>query len=156
MNIAILGAGNAGSTIAADLSLKGHEVTLIKTTNSMHNKNFAYLKENNGKIKITENGKTTNTKINKVTKDISELSLAEVIIVYIQTNYHEELIKKIEPHLQDNQIIIFNPGYLSTSYMLNYCNKDITIVEAQSSFIDCRISEPGEVKVGFRNVRNPL
>lgn len=30
------------------------------------------------------------------------------------------------------------------------------VVEAQSSFIDCRITEPGLVKVFFRNVRNPL
>jgi opine dehydrogenase len=35
-------------------------------------------------------------------------------------------------------------------------NKDVTIVEAESSFIDCRILEPGMIKVGFRNVRNPL
>ena len=31
MKIAILGAGNAGCAVAADLTLKGHEVTLIKT-----------------------------------------------------------------------------------------------------------------------------
>ena len=37
MNITILGAGNAGCTIAADLSLKGHMVTLCKTSNMLHN-----------------------------------------------------------------------------------------------------------------------
>ena len=34
--------------------------------------------------------------------------------------------------------------------------KKFTVVEAQSSFIDGRIMEPGFFKVGFRNVRNPL
>lgn len=157
MKIAILGAGNGGSAVAADLSIKGHDVTLIKTTNSMHNDNFKYLEENDGKIQLFENGKTTTTKISTVTKDLSKLSEAEVVIVYIQTTYHEELIKRMIPYITDYQIILFNPGYLSTAYMLKHCkNESITIVEAESSFIDCRISKPGEIKVGFRNVRNPL
>jgi opine dehydrogenase len=157
MRIAILGAGNAGCAVAADLSLKGHEVTLIKTSDAMHNENFQYLKDNNGEIRIFENQEMKFTNIEKVTKDLSELSKSEIVIIYIQTNYHEDLIKRIVPYIKDNQIIVINPGYLSTAYMLKYCKDfDITIVEAQSSFIDCRIAEPGLIKVGFRNVRNPL
>jgi opine dehydrogenase len=157
LKIAILGAGNGGCGVAADLSLRGHEVTLIKTSTAMHNDNFKYLMSNNGLIKLLENGEIRATNIHKVTTDLSELSKAEVVIVYIQTNYHEGLIKKMIPHIQTGQIILFNPGYLSTAYMLKHCdNIDITIVEAQSSFIDCRIHDLGLVKVGFRNVRNPL
>ena len=48
MKITMLGAGNAGSAVAADLSMKGHEVTLIKTSHSMHDDNYNYLVENNG------------------------------------------------------------------------------------------------------------
>ncbi|MBU8567101.1 NAD/NADP octopine/nopaline dehydrogenase family protein [Virgibacillus pantothenticus] len=157
MKIAILGAGHAGCVVAGDLSIKGHDVTLIKTSNSMHNENFNYLLKNNGKITLRENEVTKTTRINKITKDLSELSKAEIIIVYIQTTYHEDLIRKMKDYIQDEQIILFNPGYFSTAYMLKHGIKhNITIVEAQSSFIDCRIIEPGVINVGFRNVRNPL
>lgn len=49
MKIAILGAGNGGCGVAADLSLRGHDVTLIKTSNAMHNENFNYLESEKGK-----------------------------------------------------------------------------------------------------------
>lgn len=160
MKIAVIGAGNAGCAIAADLSIKGHEIYLIKTSNAVHNDNFNYLIKNNGKIKLSEDGNIVETNIAHVTRDISEIRKVDIVIVYVQTGYHESVIKKISEYFVDNQIVIINPGYLSTAYMLKYCgNKDLAIVEATSSFIDCRLDEEHElglVKVGFRNVRNPI
>ena len=50
MKITILGAGNMGCANAADLTIKGHEVTLVKTSNSMHNTTFEYIKNHENKI----------------------------------------------------------------------------------------------------------
>ena len=157
MKISILGAGNGGTAVAAELSMRGHDVTLIKTSNAMHDENFNYLVENGGTVSIIEKYKTVKAKINRVTRDLSYLSKSKVVIVYIQTNYHEDLIKRIKPYLRDGQLLLLNPGYLSTAYVLKHCSDiDLTICEAQSSFVDCRITEPGTIRVGFRNVRNPL
>ena len=158
MKVAILGAGNAGCAVGTDLSIKGHEVTLIKTSNSMHDDNYNYMVENNGEMTLIEvDGTVRHGRISRVTRDVSLISEAEVVIIYIQTKYHESLIKKVAPYFADGQIVIINPGYFSTAYMLKYCgDKKLSIVEATSSFIDCRISEPGTIRVGFRNVRNPL
>lgn len=157
MKVAVLGAGNGGCAVAAELSLKGHNVTLVKTSSSINNENFKYILDNDGKIEMHENGKITEAKISTVTTDIASISQAEIIIVYIQTKYHEQLIQKMIPHLTDGQIVIFNPGYLSTAYMLKYNALDtVIVVEAESSFIDCRISKPGTVNVCYRNVCNPL
>lgn len=156
MKIAILGAGNAGCAVGADLSLKGHQVTLIKTSHAMHDENFNYLLENDGKFVINEFGEISETNIYKVTRDLEEISNNEVVIIYIQTNYHKDLIKRIVKYFKDDQIILVNPGYLSSAYLLEYCDKDIIIAEAQSSFIDGRIMENGYFRVGFRNVRNPI
>lgn len=157
MKISILGAGNAGCAVAADLTLHGHEVTLIKTSHAMHDDNFEYLVNNNGKMTLNEFGEIKTANIAKVTREVSELKGSEVIIIYVQSNYHEQLIERIAPYLEDNQIVLINPGYLSTAYVLKHCpDKKLIIAEAQSSFIDGRIMEPGLFRVGFRNVRNPI
>jgi len=157
MKVAVLGAGNGGCAVACDMALRGHEVTLIKTSNAMHNENFQYLLDNNGAIELFENGEVKASKLSKVTTDISQLSECDIVIVYVQTKFHEPLVERMIPHLRANQIVVFNPGYLSTAYMLKHnVRDDVIIVEAESSFIDCRIYEPGKIKVGFRNVRNPL
>lgn len=157
MKVAVLGAGNGGCAVAADMSLRNHEVTLIKTSNSMHNENFQYLIENNGRIVLHENGEEKETFISRVSTDVSLISECDIVFIYIQTKFHEPLIERIVPYLKANQILLINPGYLSTAYTLKHkIDKDVIVVEAQSSFIDCRIFEPGHVKVGFRNVRNPL
>ncbi len=156
MKIAVLGAGNAGCATAADLSYKGHEVTLIKTSHAMHDENFDWLVEHDGEMTIDEFGEQKTAHIHEVTRDLNKISDAEVVIMYIQTKYHEDLIKKISPYLVDDQILLINPGYLSTAYVLKHCKKNIIVAEAESSFIDGRISEPGKFRAGFRNVRNPI
>lgn len=156
MKVAVVGAGNAGCAVAADMSSRGVEVSLIKTSHSMHDENFEFLQNNSGAIVLHEKGADTECQVSRVTRDLSEVANAEVIIIYIQTNYHEQLIERLAPYVSDNQVLLINPGYLSTAYVLKHVPSNPIVVEAQSSFIDCRISEPGHIKVGFRNVRNPL
>ena len=157
MNISVLGAGNGGTTVAAELSLRGHQVTLIKTSRAMHEDDFSYLLEHDGAIKLIEKEEITTARIQHITRDLSALSRSELVIIYIQTNYHEDLIKRIRPFLRDGQVLLLNPGYLSTAFVLRYCSGiHLTVCEAQSSFVDCRIIEPGISKIGFRNVRNPI
>jgi len=159
MKITVVGAGHGGTTIAADLKSKGHLVKLLKTSKGLHNEHFEHLKMTNGEIKIMEDAEETSVKLDKVTTDIkSAITDAELIIIYVQTNYHEQVIKSILPYMNDNQIVLLEPGYLSTAYFLKHNKGEVnfTIVEAQSSPIDCRIIEPGKVKVLYRNVRNPV
>lgn len=157
MKIAMVGAGNAGCAVAADLTLKGHEVTLIKTSHAMHDDNFNYLLQHDGEMTLNEFGEMKTAHIAKVTRDLSLVKGNEIVVIYIQTNFHETLIQRLVPHLEDDQVILINPGYLSTAYMLKHCqNKNLIIAEAESSFIDGRIMEPGLFRVGFRNVRNPI
>lgn len=159
MKITVAGAGHGGSTIAADLTLKGHEVTLLKTSSSqLHSEHFVKLLNDKSLIFRDINMQDKLVHLFDVTTSFqSAISSAELIIVYLQTNYHKSFIDNIKPYLRKGQIILFEPGYLSTSYLLDEVEaKQITIVEAESSPIDCRIISPGVVEVLFRNVRNPI
>lgn len=157
MKITVVGAGNAGTTIAADLSLKGHKVTLLKTSNSIHNENFNHIISNDYKIKIIRNNQIKEAKLYLATNDYEEaLNDSEIIILYVQTNYQENVIKKMSPYLKQ-QIILIEPGYLATLFFIKHCKwEGLTLIEAESSPIDCRIINPGEVKILFENVKNPI
>lgn len=158
MRITVVGAGHGGTTIAADLKRKGHLVTLLKTSKSLHNENFDYLTNNKGQITIVDGKEENTVYLDVVTTDVeAAIKNAEIIIIYVQTNYHEQVIKRILPFMNEDQIVLLEPGYLSTAYFLKHEKKKrFTIVEAQSSPIDCRIIEPGKVKILFKNVRNPI
>lgn len=156
MNITIVGSGNAGTTVGADLSLKGHTVTLLKTSDRLHNENFKRLQQTHS-VEMVENEACATAKIHCVTTDYSEaMKDAELVIIYVQSNYHQDVIRKLSPYIKDGQCFLIEPGYLSTCYFLQETQKDITIIEAESSPIDCRIISPGKVQVLFRNVRNPF
>ncbi len=157
MKIAILGAGNSGCALAADYASRGHQVTLIKTSNAMHDDNYEFLSQNGGLMILDEFGEEKRGNISKVTRDISAVSGNEIIIVCVQTIYHKPLLERLIPHLEAGQILLINPGYLSTAYVLSICPEpEFIIAETESTFIDGRISKPGRFSVGFRNVRNPI
>lgn len=157
MKIAILGAGNSGCALAADYASRGHQVTLIKTSNAMHDDNYEFLSQNGGLMILDEFGEEKRGNISKVTRDISAVSGNEIIIVCVQTIYHKPLLERLIPYLRAGQILLINPGYLSTAYVLSICPEpEFIIAETESTFIDGRISKPGRFSVGFRNVRNPI
>ncbi|HPJ03016.1 MAG TPA: NAD/NADP octopine/nopaline dehydrogenase family protein [Candidatus Limiplasma sp.] len=156
MKITIVGTGNGGTTVAADLSLKGHHVTLLKTSDQLHNENFNYLRKTR-QVEFEDTDRTRTAKLAQVTTDFAEaIPGAELIIVYIWTNFHKAIIDRMLPYIQDGQCFLLEPGYLSTCYFMQATDKDITVIEAESSPIDCRIDKPGKVRALFRNVMNPF
>lgn len=157
MKIAVLGAGNSGCALAADYSLRGHEVTLIKTSHAIHDENFRFLCENGGRMVLDEFGRESVCHIAHLSRELSAARGQDVVILCVQTGYHRELLHRLVPHLGPGQLLLINPGYLSTAYVLGLCSApSFLIAESESNFIDGRISEPGRFHVGFRNVRNPI
>lgn len=157
MKIAVLGAGNTGCSLAADYSLRSHEVTLIKTSHSIHDDNFEYLASHGGEITLDEFGTLKTAHIARLSRSVADIASADVVLLCTRTDYHERVISAAAGHMRPGQLLLIVPGYMSTAYVLKYRpDCDIICAEAESAFIDGRIISPGRFKVGFRNVRNPI
>ncbi len=156
MRTAVIGAGNTGTALAADMALRGLDVTLIKTSRAIHEAHFTALCGNGGAVTVAENGTERRAVISHVTREIEDVRGCEVVLFCTRTDCHEALLRRMAPCLTDGQLLLFVPGYLSTAYVLKHVEADVICAEAQSSFIDGRITRPGAFRVGFRNVRNPI
>ena len=56
MKVVVLGAGNGGCAVAGDMAYRGLDVTLVKTSNSVHEDNFEFLRKNGGKMTLIDFG----------------------------------------------------------------------------------------------------
>ena len=157
MNIAVLGAGNSGCALAADYAFRGHEVTLIKTSHALHDENFSWLAEHGGEMVMDEFGQEKTCRIAHLSRELKDIQGKDVVLLCTQTGYHKQVLERIAPYLSAGQILLIVPGYLSTAYVLSCCPvPGLIVAEAESNFIDGRISASGRFHVGFRNVRNPI
>lgn len=157
LNITIAGTGNVGTTLAADLSRKGHMVTVLKTSDKYSSDHYDMMKRTKTISVLDDYTGNYTAKIHNVTESFEEVvSAADVIIICVQTNYHEEIIRKMSSFLKDGQIIMFVPGYLSTCYVLKHCSQKLLCIEMESSPIDCRLDSPCVSNVLFKNVINPV
>lgn len=158
MNILIVGFGNEGCGIAADLAIKGHNITVLKTSNVMHEDNYKYVFANK-KITLLEKGISHEAQLDGLTKDVHVAfkTYPDIIIVTTQSLQHDSVFKIIVPFLKAETIVLLEPGNAGSLLLSRYqLPKEITISEATSSPLDVRIKEPGVVDVLFRNVSNPL
>lgn len=160
MKVTIAGCGNSGCAHAFKFKQQGHEVCLLKTSNSIHQKNFIKL-QNEKKLTCidnTDNKKRTEIHLDEVTRNVEKaITNADVVFVTVQTLYHESVAKKIGPFLKDDQLIIIIPGYMGSFIFKKYSKrKKVIFAEGESTPYDARIIEPGVINILFRNVRNAL
>jgi opine dehydrogenase len=146
--ITVIGAGNGGHAIAGHFGLLGHEITL-------YDRLTAPLKEikKAGGVKLTEalNGFG---KVTAVTNSLKEaVAGAEIIMIATTADAHAEIARNITPYLEENQIIVLNPGRTCGAIEFRkVCNdfglrKKIFIAAAQSLIYACRIETPGVVRI---------
>lgn len=111
MKIAVLGAGQAGCTIAADLKSKGHEVYLLEL--SQFSQTLETIRKLGG---IHVYGEMTGTYMpDRLTTDPSEaLDQADIAMVAIPGFAHETFMETCFPHFSKNQIVLNWTPYWSS------------------------------------------
>ncbi len=105
MKVTVIGAGNGGRAYAAYLANLGIKVDLVFRTIS--NLSSIYRTHT-----IVSRGKIDNiVRIHRVTNDYSlALRNAKIILVVLPASVHKKVAEDIAPFLQEDQIILLNPG----------------------------------------------
>ena len=110
MKIAILGGGNGGFTAAADLALAGHRVRLWARSAA----SLGPLTDDPTIMLIAE-GRQGSARLERATTDLGEaVEGAEVLVAPLPATSHDDLAKRLAPHVTDRQIVLLTPGTLGT------------------------------------------
>jgi opine dehydrogenase len=146
--IAIIGAGNGGQAMAGHLALMGHSIIL-------YNRNI----EKIGRIQENKGIYLTGViegfgPINKTTDKLSEaISESEIIMIVTTADAHAQIAHEIIPYLQNEQIIVLNPGRTGGALEMRKIFNDeglsrkVYIAECQSLVYACRQEIPGTVRI---------
>ena len=111
MKLAVLGGSNGAFATAADMALAGHRVRLWRRSQ-------ADVDPLIGGITLTAEQRQGKAQLDRVTADLAAaLEGADVVIAPVPATAHEDLAKRLAPHLADRQIVLLTPGTLG-SYAL--------------------------------------
>lgn len=168
--IAVLGAGNGGYAMAADLSMAGYYVNLYEDPDCIENIDAvnkrggievvarSYTGE---EIILPAGGKTGFAKVKgKVTANIKEaLDGVDLIMLIVPGFVREKFVRKMAPLLEDGQTIVIWPAYFGALQCSNLLEKigikkDIIICETESILYASRKS--GTATISVMGTKNKL
>lgn len=133
MRITVIGCGNGAFATAADLTSKGHDITLY--IDSSHRKNFEVIAETKTIISYGVGPKGP-VEIADVTCDVERaLTDCDLIMPVIPAFAHEDVAAEIAPLLKDGDRILLSPG--STGGALVFAR----VLRELGSANDLRIAE---------------
>ncbi len=149
MNIAIIGAGNGGQALSGYLSMMGHSVRLY----TRDRQKIEDIQAKDGVIQL-EGRLSGQGRLEFISDRLEDvMHSAELVMVVTVANAHKELAQNMLPYLEDDQIVVLNPGRTGGAIEFrNYlssvnCAKNVYIAEAQSLLYACRLKANGEVNV---------
>ena len=160
MKVTIVGCGNSGLIHAAKLFEKGHDVALLKTSNT-NGRFFDLISEEKAyRVKddtIQGKGRVFVAKPVMITRDVqSAIEFAEVIMITTTTLQHEFVAQLIAPFIKDGQIIVLVPGYMGSLIFRKYIKKEVTYSEWETTAYNGRIINNESVRISFFNPRNAI
>lgn len=152
--IVILGGGNGALAFAAFFGFKGQKVRLWEFPEFRKNLEWIYQHHH-----IQATGILEGMFVVECLENLKEaLQGATLIMAVVPAFVHKRLAEEIAPHLEEDTILIINPGRtggaLEVSKILNKRGKRIPIVETQSLLFACR--RRGERAVHFSGIKNSL
>lgn len=146
--IAVLGGGHGARTVAADMTLAGHEVRLFEME-----KFHASVHEifQSHQITITGRARNGTARLKLATHDIDRaLHGAEMIFIVVPALYHRVYAEFLASQLVDGQNVVLVPGTLGSLEFLTVlrdqgCKAKVTVSELDTLPYATRITGPASV-----------
>ncbi|OLB96032.1 MAG: hypothetical protein AUH30_13820 [Candidatus Rokubacteria bacterium 13_1_40CM_68_15] len=156
MKIAVLGGGNGGHAVAAELALGGHAVRLWR-------RDAASLEpvRKAGGITLVAEGKPAKAALAAVTGDLAEaVTGADVIVVATPATAHEDVARSLGSHLTERQVVLLTPGTFGAYVMAREIARTggrmpLAFAETGTLPYLARLTGPSEVKVPVRAANLP-
>lgn len=148
MKAAVMGGGNGSHTIAADLALKGVQVSLFEMPVFADRMQRVFETHEIEMSGVAGSGKA---RLARVTSDI-EAAVDDVAVIFIPLPGFavSPYAKLLAPHLRESQIVVLMPGTLSAlefRHTLNTCGhrREVVIAETGGLPFATRLVAPGKV-----------
>lgn len=145
---AVLGCGNGGKAVAAELAFNGASVSIYE---AIPNDGFRKLQETK-ELKLT-GAMELSSKMDLVTDDLEEaIKGRKFIMVVVPSFAHEDIFRNLLPLLEDKQNIIVVPGNYSTFLFKTLIDEmklspEVTISETVSLPYACRATDFDTVEI---------
>lgn len=152
--ISILGGGNIGHTMAADLSLSGYDVNFYEHPR-FEDAFKGTLEKGVVEIEDQETGRRELARIHKVTTNMKEaISDVNLILMAIPSFGQELFFNTMIPYLKDGQVVVLMTGNLGSLRLRKLLSEqtsglNITICETNTMPYGARLSGPAKVTVLF-------
>jgi len=135
-------------------------VRLLKSSRALHEDSFKCI-EQDRKIDVvdaSDGGRTFTAELEMVTREAEPaLAGADVVIVTIQTTYHEPLAAAIAPFLSAGTLVILLPGYLGSMYFKRHLRQpDVVLAEGETDPYNSRLLDDRTVRLSYLNTRSAL
>jgi len=149
--VAVLGGGNGGHAMAADLTLKGYEVNICEAPE--FKENFSTTLERQAIELIDVWGEKHTVKVNKATTNFEEaIKGVNYIMMAVPAIGAESFFNSILPYLENGQTIIkWSANFSTLSFAKTLkeqgIKKEITLAETHTLPWGCRLAAPGTVEI---------
>lgn len=147
--IAVLGGGNGGHLMAADLTLSGYKVNFYE--HPSFEASFRSVLENKV-VELSGIGKQGRAQIHKVTTNIKEaVADADLIHLVVTALAHDTFFTELIPHLRDGHTVVLwaaDLGSLRLYRLLKEraAGKDVALYETNTLAYGARLRGPGKVE----------
>lgn len=156
MRIAILGGGHGCFAAAADLSEQGHQIAWWRR----HSAGFEPIRAAGG-VLLKDSVGQRRIPMPLMSADIAQvLDGAELIVLPLPANSHEDLARVMAPHLKAGQVVFLAPGTFG-SFLIDKIvrqlgnHSDVTYAETGTLPYLARTHGPDAVAITIRAVRLP-